>query len=160
VGDKSPRQAAKQEKQRRRAAAATPAKGEKRAVESPVDVAAYDRELRFRFDRVDIGSEWCLTDISKDDHAELIAFMAEMETKKVKELIPRPCKHADVAADSQNPTAQKRARERFSDDHDAIHEFRISGAKRLWGLLYDNEFSIIWWDPNHVVFPSKRVWDN
>lgn len=78
----------------------------------------------------------------------------------VSELIPGRCKYEDVAGASPNAEAQRRARDIYLDDAEAIHSLKITGSKRLWGLLYEHEFSVIWWDPNHDIWPTKRVYDN
>lgn len=159
MGDKNPKQIAKARTQKRVASAATTMNG-KRVVGSPDTSPDRERPFRFRFDRVDVGSSWCLTDISKQDHADLLACMKQIEGMRVSEVIPNRCKREDVAGRSPNPEAQRRAQEIYPDDHDHIHSLRVSGAKRLWGLQFQNEFSIIWWDPAHEVWPTKRVTGN
>lgn len=158
MGNRTPKEQEKLRRKRRAVSAEN--LGKKRVVSSNPDVSAYDKFFRFRFDRVDLGSDWCLTAITKEEHRSLITAMAEIEAMKVSELIPHRCKREDVAASSPNPDAQRRARQQFPDDHDHIHSLRISGARRLWGLLYDNEFSVIWWDSGHEVWPTKRVYEN
>lgn len=133
---------------------------EKRIVKSPEDSSAYEKPFRFRFNRVDVEGDWCLSGIEAGDHKELIRFMGEIETMKVKEVIPSRCKREDVAGSSVNQDAKKRAQTVFRDDHDRIHVLHVSGRKRLWGLQFENEFSVIWWDPNHEIWPTKRVRDN
>lgn len=154
MADKNPKQ---QEKLRnhRRAASAEGARGGKRPTSAPDSSATRDRFLRFRFNRVDIGSDWCLTDIDKSDHEDLIRFMPDMESMKLNEVVPSRCKREDVAGKSPNTDAQMRAQGQFPDDHDNIYVLHMTGTKRLWGLLYDNEFSVIWWDPDHQIWPSS-----
>lgn len=54
----------------------------------------------------------------------------------------------------------KRAQERLValklDDLDVLHRFRFSGTERLWGLRIEHKFFALWWDPDHVVCPSRR----
>ncbi|HJQ01144.1 MAG TPA: hypothetical protein VJ851_06065 [Jatrophihabitans sp.] len=91
----------------------------------------------------------------------LIDFMREMENLSVREVLNgRIGKREDVAGGSPNPDAQRRAQERYPDDHDRIHSLHLTGAKRLWGIQNQNEFSVIWWDPDHDVWPTKRVYGN
>ncbi|MBQ1167023.1 hypothetical protein KBZ21_54410, partial [Streptomyces sp. A73] len=37
-----------------------------------------------------------------------------------------------------------------------IWKLRIGGAGRLWGFLVGHVFHIIWRDPDHQVWPSKK----
>lgn len=38
----------------------------------------------------------------------------------------------------------------------AMSRFRLTGAGRLWGIEYDGVFYIVWWDPNHTVYPVSK----
>lgn len=161
MGDRGPKQVARLNKQKRAAVTGAPPRG-KRAIASPEDAgsSSYGKCLRFRFDRVDTESQWCLSNIDKPDLLQLIRFMADMETMKVSEVVPGRAKREDVAEASKNAEAQARARQQFPDDHEAIHRMHVTGAKVLWGLLYGNEFSIIWWDPSHEIWPTRRIYEN
>lgn len=159
MGDKSPKQREKLNKQKRPAASV--ATGPKRVVPSPPNDPTLDRPFRFRFNRVDVGGPWCLTSITPEDHLQLISFMKQMEGLAVREVIDgHTGKREDVAGASPNDAAQRRARDMFLQDHERIHSLRVSGPKRIWGLQFENQFSVIWWDPGHDVWPTKRVTGN
>lgn len=159
MGDKTPKASQKLQKQKR-AASVDAGPSSKRAVDSPPGDSAYDRHLRFKMSRIDLDGPWCLTKITPEDHKDLLTFMKEMEQLKVSEVIPARGKAEDVAGASPNAGAKRRAQDQYPDDHDYIHVLRVSGAKRLWGLLHGYEFSVIWWDPAHDIWPGKRVTDN
>nr|DAL87925.1 MAG TPA: hypothetical protein [Caudoviricetes sp.] len=53
----------------------------------------------------------------------------------------------------------REAQKRFSDlclDVDELFSLRINGKKRLWGILENGVFSIVWFDPEHEVCPSHK----
>ena len=52
--------------------------------------------------------------------------------------------------------AQKRLVDTNRDDLDTIERFRLGGAQRLYGSLRDSTFFVMWWDPAHKVFPSRK----
>ena len=39
---------------------------------------------------------------------------------------------------------------------DQVVSLRLSGEERVIGLLEGGVFSVLWWDPNHEVCPSKK----
>jgi hypothetical protein len=41
------------------------------------------------------------------------------------------------------------------DDEDWLHEIRLGGQPRLWGIRRRSVFHILWWDPNHLVCPAS-----
>lgn len=52
--------------------------------------------------------------------------------------------------------AKKRLREINLEDCDTLFSFRVSGKKRLWGIRDNEVLNILWWDPEHTVYPVKR----
>ncbi|WP_448811712.1 hypothetical protein [Agromyces bauzanensis] len=117
-----------------------------------------DRKIRFRFDAIDHDGDWSLLDISRDDHAALLTFMANIETMTAGELFRpghRLCKVYSDMSECPNEAVQRRLAERFQGlDHMARLE--IDGLKRLYGVRTGHEFHIIWWDPKHEVWPSTK----
>ena len=55
-----------------------------------------------------------------------------------------------------NQTPQDRLAKYYEREGDALARFRLGGTERLYGFLVGNEFHILWWDPNHEVWPSTR----
>lgn len=39
---------------------------------------------------------------------------------------------------------------------DEIYSLRLSNKERLFGVIEDNKFCIIWYDKNHEVYPYKK----
>ena len=61
------------------------------------------------------------------------------------------CLVADISRD-----AQKRLREINLDQYDELFSLRFSGKIRVWGIRDQRVFKILWWDPNHTVYPSMK----
>ena len=51
--------------------------------------------------------------------------------------------------------AQKRARE-LRLDVDQLFSLRLSGKERLYGILNNGIFSILWYDSKHEIYPSAK----
>lgn len=62
--------------------------------------------------------------------------------------------HFEKISDMCND-AQKRAEE-IHLDVDELFSLRLTGELRLYGILQDGVFSIIWYDPCHKVYPVKK----
>lgn len=54
----------------------------------------------------------------------------------------------------------KEARDRLVeidlDDLDELWSLRLSGRERVWGTITRNVFSLLWWDPEHTVYPVSK----
>ena len=52
----------------------------------------------------------------------------------------------------------KDARDRLTalhlDDYEELVSLRVTGAKRIWGIVEHNVIILLWWDPDHQVCPS------
>jgi hypothetical protein len=42
------------------------------------------------------------------------------------------------------------------DDVDDLVELRFSGLLRAWGVRHGSVLCLLWWDPDHTVFPSYK----
>lgn len=42
------------------------------------------------------------------------------------------------------------------DDQDALWCLHLTGKWRIWGLRYDGLFCVVWWDPEHSVYPVQK----
>ncbi len=39
---------------------------------------------------------------------------------------------------------------------DALVSLRLGAKKRIWGVLEGSVLYVLWWDPHHEVYPSKK----
>ncbi|WP_432091845.1 hypothetical protein [Streptomyces sp. NRRL F-5630] len=112
----------------------------------------------YRFSHLDIEGPWGLKSLDHDRLMVLLKDMAKFESQTINELFYTgewPGKSHDVAT---LPT--RLARERLDEiglpDMTKIWKLRIGGPGRLWGFLVGNVFHVVWWDPFHQVWPSKK----
>lgn len=139
------------------------AAGRKKAVSSAAISQPADRLLRtlvFRFDCVDLGEDcpWSLANVSLKDQKDLLQHMSQYESMTVGKLRSGRF-HDSTSYDNFDACPNKAAVDRLVEQYDApdsIARFRLSGTKRLYGFLVDNEFHLLWWDPNHEVWPSTK----
>lgn len=53
----------------------------------------------------------------------------------------------------------KAARDRLMqlgfDDFDSLLSLRVTQTERIWGVKAANGISLLWWDPEHTVYPMN-----
>lgn len=127
---------------------------EKRAFDSKE--SSYSSPIKFRFDRLDLGSDWDLEKIEANDFSELLKFLKSISHSTIAELRNSSghLKTYDNLQAGMNPKAIKRLTVQY-EGQDFVHRLRLSGKKRLYGILDDSVFSILWWDPEHEIWPLK-----
>lgn len=60
------------------------------------------------------------------------------------------------------PTAEicKDAKERLTalklDDVDLLYQVNMGGKRRVWGIRESNSLVLLWWDPEHTVYPTEK----
>lgn len=52
--------------------------------------------------------------------------------------------------------AQKRWKNLKLDEYDRIFSLRLTGKQRLYGILDNGVFKIVWFDQKHEIYPSKK----
>jgi hypothetical protein len=102
-----------------------------------------------------------------DDATEVFEFLTEMSQLTWREIRsqmtsggktgPQHKRHHFQAFDSVCSDAQKRIAElRLDEVAEELFRFRVRGERRLWGCVTENVFHVVWWDPNHQVYPTER----
>ena len=63
-------------------------------------------------------------------------------------------KHHAQAVETLEVAARQRITERKLDEvfGDDIFRFRDGNMKRMWGFRDGQDFYVLWWDPNHLVY--------
>lgn len=111
----------------------------------------------WRLEHLDIDGPWGLKSLDHDRLLLLLTEMAKFESMTINELFHRgewPGKCHDVPA-LPNRVALERLEVIGLPDMTKIWKLRIGGTGRLWGFLAGNVFHVVWWDPEHEVWPSK-----
>lgn len=126
------------------------------------DVAWIDGEfngqqLVWRFSEIDI--KWDLLDNTLDNRAVLMMIdkLKAFESMKMGELFSPGSK---VATKYDVPSVPQHTKDRLveiaRDDEDEIVRLRFNGPGRLYGVMRKHVFHVLWWDPHHRVWPSKK----
>lgn len=66
-----------------------------------------------------------------------------------------PKNHYILVEDIISP-AQKRLEELKLNDYDTLYSLTITGERRLWGIITEGTFFILWLDPHHEICPSHK----
>lgn len=114
--------------------------------------------FRFRFDMLDLDDdcEWSMRTMSVEDHCDLLKKLSDYETKSPSSAIQEKIfKIYENFGSCPNKCAVHRLLDQYPTC-DAMARFRLSGSKRLYGIVDGNEFHVVWWDPDHLVWPSSK----
>lgn len=61
-----------------------------------------------------------------------------------------------VPIENLDDEAVERLKELNLDDYDELCSLAVDGRKRVWGVINDGVYNIIWYDLNHEICESKK----
>ncbi|TCO33049.1 hypothetical protein EV652_10348 [Kribbella steppae] len=87
---------------------------------------------------------------------EVLGKLGNIESMTWKELLaPDNILAKQYEVEKMPAHAQKRLTDINRADLTQLVRFQLSGKNRLYGFLVDHVFHVLWWDPEHQVWPSK-----
>ena len=107
---------------------------------------------------VDKNGSWSWNGVSSQDKARILDFMGDMCVLSWAEIAQqrdnRGKKHHYQEAQSIATSAQGRLTG-LEDEVDYLFRFRLGSRERLWGIRKYGVFYVLWWDPEHTVYPTE-----
>lgn len=111
------------------------------------------RKPSWRFGLLDLRGPWGWLNIQQKKLVEeILEKLKHFESMTWSE-IERSNNNHSISLNSIAKEAQDRLRERQLDDLEYLYSIRLSGRERIWGRRDNEAFYIIWWDPEHSVYP-------
>lgn len=117
-----------------------------------------DQRLCWRFGHVDEDGPWGLAGVDADTLRWLLDKLARIEDMTVNQAFHQgdePGKHYDPSK-IPTPQARDRLHEMNLADQTQISRLRFQGQPRLYGFMVGNVFHVVWWDPNHEIWPALK----
>jgi hypothetical protein len=113
--------------------------------------------LCWRFTHVDNDGPWGFGSLNATAIGGLLAQLVQFEKMTVHEAFHQgdyPGKCYDLEA-LPNAKARERLECLKLADQTKIWRLRIGGPGRLYGFLTSNVFHVVFWDPEHEIWPSQ-----
>lgn len=146
--------------------AATHAGGKRGAKAAPQPTSTQREKPHFCFHYADRATQEAWKFKPSEGHAPaLVDFICEMarltwaeiEAQRLGSKGSRHRRHHSQEIRSLASAAQKDITKRKLSEvfDDTMFRFRLTGEQRLWGFRKRNVFHIVWWDPDHQVYPTE-----
>lgn len=110
---------------------------------------------RWSFTRIDWNGPWCPKALGAHKLLEVVNKLTQFEGRTWGDIESDRRNHA-VETASVGKAAQARLVEIRQDDVASLFSLRLSGRERVWGIREGALFRLLWWDPEHSVYPSKK----
>lgn len=131
----------------------------KQAKQSPeIDPNAfYKQKVSWRISNLDMGGPFGWQNIDKDTFLHIQEQLSNFETMTWNDIFIKGSyqNHPSLVKEFSKE-AKRRLQELELDDYDELHRIRLSNKERIWGIFEEGFFRILWWDPNHEVYPVEK----
>lgn len=87
---------------------------------------------------------------------EILEKLKHFETMYLRDLYGPKKKSHLVEISQMSKDARDRLTALHLDDIEELLSLRLTGTKRVWGILEHNVVILLWWDPEHLVCPSLK----
>lgn len=112
----------------------------------------------WRFEHVDHDGPWGFSAVSGEDLCDLLRKLRDFERMTVRELFHQSGALGKSYDMEELPS--KQAKDRLEElrlaDQTRISRLRMNGPGRLYGFLDGNIFHVVFWDPDHAIWPSRK----
>ena len=111
-----------------------------------------ERPLSWRFSHRDLGGPFSWQAVRSDDLLSVVDRFSKFEGSNWNEILEtgsHPIECYKLCDD-----AKRRLVEIGHDDLDQMMSFRFDGTLRVWCIHDSSIMRVIWWDPNHQVYPT------
>lgn len=130
------------------------------AIKSPriqEDPESFDKQtIAWHLNVLDIAGHWGWRSCSEDHFWEVILNkVRSFETMTWADILRGGNNH-QVKVYQICVEAQKRLVEIGQDDIDELYSLGLANKPRLWGIRDGRIFKVLWWDPEHTVYPSDK----
>lgn len=110
----------------------------------------------WRLSQIDWDGPWCPSKCKEAGIRDILNRLTGFESMSWTQIQSGSGSHL-VGAEGIIKEARQRLTQLKKDDWaDQLTSLRMSGKERLWGFLRGGVFHVLWWDPEHEVFPSQK----
>jgi len=128
----------------------------KRPCSLPIERAA---NPSWQFSILDWDGPFGWSNVSGEELRRIHHWMSEIEQLSWREIFAQQSrgnsKHHYIPLDRIGKVGRARLETLRQSDIDELFSFRLDEARRIWGIVDRHVFKVLWWDPDHQVYPMN-----
>lgn len=116
-----------------------------------------DRKASWRVSKIQLVNPYGWHELNSAQVEEVRGKLATFERNTWKELFVRDARlnHRIASNELKCPLAKAWMKKNMPDQP-YLWTLRFSGAERVWGILSEGAFLIVFWDPDHLIWEVER----
>ena len=133
---------------------------EKKAHQAALFKDCKDKHPVWKFCLVDWDANWKgWKELNVDGWQKVIKKLGQFESRtwgQIEDGDPNDSSHLVATTDCPNPEVLRRLQDIKQDDTDYLFSLRLSSRERIYGILDGPVLKILWYDPEHAIWPSPK----
>jgi len=133
---------------------------EKKARQAALFKDCKDKHPVWKFCLVDLDANWKgWKELNVDGWQKVIKKLGQFESRtwgQIEDGDPNDSSHLVATTDCPNPEVLRRLQDIKQDDTDYLFSLRLSSRERIYGILDGPVLKILWYDPEHAIWPSPK----
>jgi hypothetical protein len=124
----------------------------------PVAVESFDpcQTVKWCFRLFDRGKHWHRDQYTEETFREVAHLLKDYSDRTWGQIEQDRNRDHAIEVSKLCKEAQRRLEELNLDDCGPLWRFRFSALKRIWGIRAGRFFQVLWWDPQHQVYPVEK----
>lgn len=109
----------------------------------------------WRVQRIDFDAPFSWKHMTQENLPQVLSRLQAFEKMTWGEIEKQKSSHSTDAS-----RVCKEAREHLEKlglgDTEHLYQLQVGGAARIWGIRIETTFALLWWDPDHSVYPVEK----
>jgi hypothetical protein len=118
-----------------------------------------DHHPAWQFSLLDWEGEWGWQNLTPETWQNILEKLKNFESMTWGEIESgdqNDSSHEVLLKDCPNTNVRKRLEELKLDDIDSLFSLRLSGKERIYGILEGSVLKLLWFDPEHTIWPVEK----
>lgn len=108
----------------------------------------------WRVNLAQVVDPWGWHALDESGMRNIKAKLSEYEVKTWNEILVKECsRNHRIECHKLCKQAQDKLAELGLDDVEQLISLRVGARERVWGILNNSVLDLLWWDPDHLVYP-------
>ena len=122
-----------------------------------IQISDMQKKPTWRIECIDLDGPFGWKNIERKEFFNFILpKLKEIENKYWSEIsISGKKYYHQVGIDVISKEAKNRLRQLQLDENPKLLSLHLSSKKRIWGIKIGNVIKVLWWDPEHKVYPTQ-----
>jgi len=110
----------------------------------------------WRLTHMDWDGPWCPSKSKDSGVRQILERLASFESMSWVQIKSNTGSHTVGATNITKEARTRLLDQKLDEWMDHLTSLRMSNKERLWGFLRSGIFHVLWWDPDHQVYPSQK----